>query len=394
MRTEHRPRDILDQVYGSLIGGAIGDALGAPVEGWYVQEIRERYGRVSELMPSRGNTGACYGGTTGDRYRDAYDGPAPVAGWFSDDTTMRHYLCLAIARKGGRVTPDDYRDVLIEKLNPNRVWTNERMLLLKLKAGCNPWESGHGMIPAGCATMAIAPVGIVNAGAPAQAYQDGFNIGFLDQEGHNRDGAATMAAGVAAAFLPGATIESVLDTMLDHSSYLIRRAIERTMDLACASAEAHPGSEVQAVRAAVDHLAALYYAKMLDWSWPTPPDRPWDKDHFFSGNTIELLPITMAILYLCRGDVNQSMIEAASFGRDCDTTASMAGSIAGALHGASAIRPDWITTVENANLDFFREVEGDPAANFYSMAQRLVAALRAEKEAALARAGLLGQLLS
>jgi len=25
---------ILDQVYGCLIGGAIGDALGAPVEGW------------------------------------------------------------------------------------------------------------------------------------------------------------------------------------------------------------------------------------------------------------------------------------------------------------------------------------------------------------------------
>jgi len=25
---------ILDQVYGCLIGGALGDALGAPVEGW------------------------------------------------------------------------------------------------------------------------------------------------------------------------------------------------------------------------------------------------------------------------------------------------------------------------------------------------------------------------
>jgi len=64
-------------------------------------------------------------------------------------------------------------------------------------------------------------------------------------------------------------------------------------------------------------------------------------------------------LYLCKGDVTQSMIEAASFGRDCDTTASMAGSIAGAMQGASAIRPDWIQTVEEANRDFFQEVEGD-----------------------------------
>jgi ADP-ribosylglycohydrolase len=301
---------------------------------------------------------------------------------------MRHYLCLAIVRKGGRVTPDDYAAVLVEKLNPNRVWTNERMLLQKLKAGCSPWESGRGMIPAGCATMAIAPVGIINAGDPDQAYQDGFNIAFVDQEGHNRDGAATMAAGVAAAFIPGATIESVLQTMLERSSYLMRRAIILTMDLAYASGEAHPD-----VASAVDDFALKYYAKMLDWSWPTPPGRPWNKDHFFSGNTIELVPITMAMLYLCHGDVNQSMVEAASFGRDCDTTASMAGSIAGALHGASAIRADWIKTVERANVDFFLEVEGNPEANFRSISERLVAALRAEKQAALDRAELLGQLL-
>ena len=374
-------KDVLDAVYGCLIGGAIGDSLGAPVEGWYYTDIREKYGRVTELMPGFGNTGACYGGTTGERYRDAYDGPEPQVGWFSDDTTMRHYLCLAIARKGGRVTPNDYRDVLVEKLNPNRVWINERALLWKLKAGANPWVSGRGMIPAGCATMAIAPVGVINAGNPAQAYQDGFNIAFVDQEGHNRDGAATMAVGVAAAFLPGATVASVLDTMAEHSSYLMRRAIELTMDLAYES-----GS--------VDEFAEKYYAKMLDWSWPTPPGQAWNKDRFFSGNTIELVPITMAILYLCDGDVNESMIEAASFGRDCDTTASMAGAIAGVMQGASAIRPDWIETVEKANEDFFEEVEGDPKANFHSMAQRLVEAIMAEKQAALNRAGLLGRILA
>jgi ADP-ribosylglycohydrolase len=374
-------RDILDAVYGCLIGGAIGDALGAPVEGWYWHEIRERYGKVTELMPGFGNTGPCYGGTTGERYGDAYDGPEPRVGWFSDDTTMRHYLCLAIARKGGRVTPDDYRDVLVEKLNPNRVWTNERALLWKLKAGVNPWDSGRGQIPAGCATMAIAPIGIINAGNPAQAYQDGFNIAFVDQEGHNRDGAATMAAGVAAAFGPGATVKDVIEAMAEHSSYLMRRAIELTMDLAYASDT-------------VDAFAERYYARMLDWSCPAPPGRRWDKDHFFSGNTVELVPITMAILHLCGGDVNLSMIEAASFGRDCDTTASMAGAIAGAMQGASAIRQDWIQTLEEANEDFFEEVERDPKANFHSMARRLVAALRAERRAAQERVARLERILS
>jgi ADP-ribosylglycohydrolase len=372
--------DIVDAVYGCLIGGAIGDALGAPVEGWYWHEIRARYGHVTELMPGFGNTGACYGGTTGERYGAAYDGPSPQPGWITDDTTMRHYLCLAIARKQGRVTPDDYRDVLIEVFNPNRVWVNERALIWKLKAGVDPWESGRGAIPAGCATMMIAPVGIINAGNPAQAYQDAWNIAYVNQEGHNRDGAATIAAGVAAAFLPDATVESVLATMAQHSSEYMHRAIELTMDLAY-------GSD------SVDAFAEKYYAKMLDWSWPSPPGGRWNKERFFSGNTVELVPITVAILQLTGGDVDRAMIEAASFGRDCDTTASLAGSLAGALQGAHAIRQDWIETVECANEDFFIEVEGDPKANFQAMARRLVGALEAEHRAAQGRADQLQQLL-
>lgn len=364
-------KDILDAVYGSLIASAIGDSLGAPVEGMYWHEIRQKFGHVTELLPSsKNNTGLNYGG----------GGYEAQPGWFSDDTTMRHYMCIAIARKNGRITPDDYRDVLIELFNPDRVWVNERAVVWKLRAGVSPWDSGKGMIPAGCATMCIAPMGIINAGNVAQAYQDGFNIAFVNQESHNRDGAATMAAGVAAAFAPDATVDSVLTAMRNHCDYYMARGIDLTMDLATTSRD-------------VDDFAVKYYDKLLDWSWPSPPDNEWDKNNYFSGNSIELVPITMAILYLTNGDVNQSMIEAASFGRDCDTTASMCGSIAGAMQGASAVRQDWIDTVETANEDFFAEVEGDPKANFKQMAHRIVDALRVEKERTDAHSALLSQIL-
>lgn len=361
-------RDLFDAVYGSLIASAIGDALGAPVEGWYWTDIRAQYGRVTELMPStRDNTGLNYGGAN----------LPPQAGWITDDTTMRHYMCLAIARKRGRITPDDYAAVLLEKFNPDRVWLNERAIVQKLQAGVSPWDSGRGAIPAGCATMCISPIGIINAGDPAQAYQDAFNIAFVNQDHHNRDGAATMAAGVAAAFVPGATVAEVLETMRRHSSDYMARGIELTMDLAMSSDS-------------VDAFAEKYYATMLDWSWPS---RSWNKERFFSGNSIELVPITMALLYLCEGDVNQSMIEAASFGRDCDTTASMAGAIAGAMQGAGAVRQDWIEIVESANTDFFEELEGDKDADFRAMAQRLVDALHAEREAARSRVRLWDEIL-
>lgn len=352
-------KNILDAVYGCLVAGAIGDALGAPVEGWYYTDIRQKYGKVRQFMP----------------FQTGYSNGAP--GTATDDTVLRHYLCLAIAQKGGRITPDDFARVWLEKLNPNRLWLNEKIILHKLQIGMNPWDTGKGQPPCGCASMAIAPIGLINAGNPAQAYQDGFNIAFVNQDDVNRDGAATLAAGTAAAFAPGATVDSVLAAMSEHSSYIIKRGLVLAMDLAHHSAS-------------VDEFTEKYYDRFLDWTWPS---HRWTRERFFSGSSIEIVPIVAAILYLCQGDVNECLVEGASFGRDCDTISSIVGSIAGAMLGAGAIHQEWISTVEAANADFFEEVEGDSQANFYAMAGRLVQALQAEQQAAQARSALLGEIL-
>lgn len=373
-------KDLLDAVYGCVVGGAIGDALGAPVEGWHWKDIRAKYpgGRITEMEPGkRGNTGPLYGGTSGYNYGDQYDGPITPPGAITDDTTLRHYLCYAIVQKGGRVTPDDYAKVWLEKMNPNRLWINERVTLWKLRMGMSPWETGKGNPPAGVASMSIAPIGIVNAGNPAQAYQDGFNIGFLNQDNVDRDGAATLAAAIAAAFIPGATYQSVIDVMLEHSSYIVKRSLMLTMDLVHESRD-------------IDDFAEKFYAKMLDWKWP---DLRWSKERNFSGSSVELVPITAAVLYLTKSDVNQGIIEAAALGRDNDTTAALVANIAGVIQGASSIRQDWIETVEQGNADFFKELEGDPNANFYSMAQRLVTVLKNEAQIAQERAAFLATLV-
>ncbi|MDQ3943219.1 MAG: ADP-ribosylglycohydrolase family protein [Actinomycetota bacterium] len=344
-------KNILDAVYGCLIGGAIGDALGAPVEGWHYADIREEYGKVEEFMPgSRGVT------TSG------------IPGRITDDSALRHYMCLAIVRKGGRITPDDYARVWLEDLNPDRLFFTERIALQKLRLGMNPWETGRGQPLADAATMSIAPIGIINAGNPAQAYQDGFTIALIHQDGVERDAAATMAAGFAAAFAPDATVDGVLETVEKHSSYEVRRPIVMAMDLARDSGT-------------VDEFTEKFYATMLDRSFPVPPDQQWDKDRSVSPTSREILPLVATILHLCEGDANRCIVEGASFGRDCDTIASVVGGLAGAMDGADAIRKDWIDECEKANEEFFVEVEGDRRANFYRMAARLVEAMKSEKRA-------------
>jgi ADP-ribosylglycohydrolase len=340
--------DFLDAVYGCLIGGAIGDAMGAPVENWHYADIRERYGKVREFISHNHGSG--------------------LPGSVTDDSTLRHYMCLAIVRKGGRITPDDYARVWLEDLNPDRLFHTERIALEKLRLGMSPWETGRGQLLADAAIMSIAPVGIINAGNPAQAYQDAFNVASIHQDGIERDAAATAAAGYAAAFAPGASVQSVLEAMVERCTQEVKRLVSIAMSLA-RNADS------------VDRFVEKFYATMLDRSFPLPPGEEWEKDRSPGPTSREVIPAVVGIFYLCEGGADRCIVEGASFGRDADTIATVVGGLAGALRGAGAIREDWIEQCERANAEFFAEVEGDRQANFRRMATRLVEAAESEKRA-------------
>lgn len=188
-------RQFIDAVYGCLIGGAVGDSLGAATEGLYHEDIERVYGRVKDLMPNPVS------------YSNG------MVGAVTDDTVVRHLICNAIADKGGRITPEDFARVLLRKLDTTRVWVNEEIVKKRLEAGINPWGAGRGGIPCGCASMGIAPIGIINAGDPEQAHQDAFCISMVNSDGNDREFAAALAAGISVAFLPGAKIQEVIAAM-------------------------------------------------------------------------------------------------------------------------------------------------------------------------------------
>ncbi len=45
--------ELLDRIYGCLMGGAIGDAMAAPTEDWHYLDIREKFGRIARLVRTR-----------------------------------------------------------------------------------------------------------------------------------------------------------------------------------------------------------------------------------------------------------------------------------------------------------------------------------------------------
>ena len=340
--------DLVDAVYGCLIGGAAGDALGAPTEGMYYKDIQEKYERLEEMKVNpvwytNGKPGAV-----------------------TDDTVVRTLLCHAIIEKGGRITPEDFAKVLREKLDVSRVWVNEDIVKKRLEAGINPWDAGRGGIPCGCASMGIAPIGIINAGDPDQAHQDAFCISMVNNDGHDREFAAAVAAGIAAAFIPGAGLKDVLAAMRKYGSDIVNRALELTFDLVEKSKDA-------------DEFKKLYYEKMLDWTWYCGPGH-WNKERYFCGFSKEFVPVVPALIQLAGEDSNQAIIEGANFGRDCDTIASLVGNIVGALNGAKSIRKEWIDICEKANEDLFEQIEGDKSKNFNYIALNMVEAIKKQRQ--------------
>lgn len=113
----------------------------------------------------------------------------------------------------------------------------------------------------------------------------------------------------------------------------------------------------------------------------------------FSADSIEILPAAVGILALCGEDTDRSLVEAASFGRDCDTVASVVGSIAGALHGADSLRDEWVEECEAANAEFFDDVHGGDHVDFERVSKWLVEALETERQSARERAETLDSLL-
>ena len=172
--------------------------------------------------------------------------------------------------------------------------------------------------------MCIAPVGIVNACNPRQAADQAYNLASLihiHDVSFCQDGAAAIAASVAAAFHPDANVDSILNAALDA---IVPVSGAEMLDLiAKALRTADEAKDYRTFRQTI-------YA---------------NEEHFFrrlACDSRETVPMTLALLRLAEGDVEKMVTYGANFGRDADTISTMGGAIAGAYQGVNGIRSDWM----------------------------------------------------
>ncbi|MBE1487615.1 ADP-ribosylglycohydrolase family protein [Plantactinospora soyae] len=337
---------LLDKSVGCLVGAAVGDALGGATETALPEQIQARYGGwVDGIAPP---------------FHADWATARPLApyhkgdGHLTDDTLMTHALVRAYARKRDHLDAYDVVDLLVpdliervvylpdlerEGVTFHRLAAAERWLVTRLHhAHADPREGGVGNIVNCGAAMYMAPVGVVNAGDPAGAYAEAVEIAGAHQHSYGREAAAVFAAAVAAAMAPGASVDDVLTAVLDLAQDGTRAAIAAVVEQARGYADWREA--IAPLRAAV----APYDTVGEEYRSPGLGARRPSRLH-----SIEELPVALGMLVVARGDLRAAVLGAVNYGRDADSTATMAGAVAGALGGASAVPAEWSSVVAEAS---------------------------------------------
>ncbi|MGA5005612.1 ADP-ribosylglycohydrolase family protein [Streptomyces koyangensis] len=373
-----------DRITGSLLGAAVGDALGGPVEGWTPEQISQRHGgRVHGIV-----------GPWHEEWRTA----RPIApyhkgdGHVTDDTLMTRLLIEVyeevrdhldaytvaahlVPRMIGE--PRWIPELEAEALPLQRVFLAEKWLVARVHYGhVDPREAGAGNIVNCGAAMYMAPVGLVNAARPEAAYAEALEVAAPHQSSYGREAAGVFAAAVAAACAPGATVTSVVDTCLALAKDGTRAAIEAVCEVAAAHRDFETALEpLRRAVAPFDTVGPDYRAPSLGARRPSRL------------HAIEELPVALGMLVVGEGDYRRTVLGAVNYGRDCDSIATMGGAVAGALGGAAAVPGEWAKRVAEASrLDLH-----GPAARLAEVAREVFARdqarNRAQAEAFAALAG-------
>jgi len=332
-----------DKLRGALYGVAIGDGMGAPVEGWSPEQIRERFPRhdFTAFLP------VTHGG---DPLLGKGDGR------ITDDTLMTEALIRAYGRCGHHLDAYGFRDDFVPEFTKTLVWVPEygkemallgrlnwieRYTVMRLTGfGAYPRHAGIGnSINCGVA-MYIMSVGAVNAGDPAGAFREAIALAMAETDSYAVEAAAVLAAAYAEGFAREADIRTVCACARTAARDGTHDAIESAL------AATRTGDDlptfIRSVREAVEPFDPKTCLA------PGGGDRE-NADQPSRLLSIEEVPVALAALAYGDGDFRKTIQAAVCYGRDCDSIAGMACGLYGALFGSSAIPQSLMEASDRAN---------------------------------------------
>jgi ADP-ribosylglycohydrolase len=319
---------LFDRIHASMLGAAIGDAMGAPVEGWHYERIVQRYGVVDTLLPY-------------DRPPDYHAHFSTVPGTVTDDTRLKHILCQAILARGRLPQRGDLVKACADAYYAAQTDLERGFLEEYVLAGMHGERKLiWGGQPTNGFIMMNSPIGLLCPCDPDRAFAHSYEIDFIS-DGYAKYSSAIAAAAVAAAMRPKATVLSIVDEALAACrAHKVEGDLSRNWHWYSHVFEPNERLVETAVEIAARHADVLSVRAEYYETLQMGP---------LGSEAGQSLAVALGMLVAAEGDLRQAIIGCVNYGRDNDSYATIAGAIAGALQGTGAIPSDWRETVEAAN---------------------------------------------
>lgn len=322
-----------DRIYGSLLTASVGDALGAPTEGFSRQEIISAFGRIRQFEDPSLNVIS----------------PDNRVGEITDDSSQMIEMIKMIIQTEGKLTIQDAAQALLNwsrnwpKYYPRNAGNTTKYVITSLGNGDDPVKVGQlGKLPFRGATngaiMRIAPAGLIHPKDLDGACETAV-VTAIPSHGtqHAFSGACAIACAIAEALDENASVWSVLKAAMygakkgqaygeahgrvaqgPNVSYKIEQAVE--VALRCASVD-EAECELQNVIGC---------------------------DNYSAQTTVA---IVLGMFAAADGDTMRTLEGCANVGGDTDTFACVAGMIAGAFNGPDAVPQSLREGFDAANPD-------------------------------------------
>ncbi len=313
--------DRIERFRGCLLGGAVGDALGAPVEFDSLEAIRARFGAdgIRDYVPAYGRRGAI----TDDTQMALFTAEGLIRAAVREDdkgicdpvAVVRHAYLRWLATQGarpvsGRLGMDGWL-VAERALWSRRAPGNTCLSALESSSLGAPKAANDSK---GCGgVMRIAPVGLIGRGDP---FALGCAIAGLTH-GHPT---GQLAAGALAVVIHELVAEKPLDAAVDAAAARLKEADRHEETLAA----------IEAARAlAAEGAPSAERVETLGQGWVAE----------------EALAIGLYAA-LTAESFEDGVARAVNHGGDSDSTGAICGNILGALLGAGAIPGRWLADLE------------------------------------------------
>lgn len=326
---------IQDIYRGCLLGGAVGDALGAPVEFMSRDQIIRKFGPagIQEYVPAFGKLGAI----TDDTQMTLFTAEGVMRGWLRGNLKGICHMQGVIARAYQRWyhTQGYHNPMHDDGLDG---WLITHRELFSCRAPGNTCLSGLESMrisndvatndSKGCGgVMRVAPIGMYYAtlaGSTTQGQEQAVSEAFE---------LACQAAAITHGHPTGQLASGTLAAIV--MKLLVGKPLPQAIDAALAHLKTQPGHE--------ETLHAMQRACRL------ASEKPNDVDALaqLGGGWVAEEALAIAVYCaLSAKDFRSGVTLAVNHSGDSDSTGSIAGQLLGAIHGAHAIPSSWIGPLE------------------------------------------------